>query len=57
VQFLLRHNLIDELNLLVYPVVLGRGKRLFEDGINLNLKLTQSTISRSGVLLTTYQVA
>jgi dihydrofolate reductase len=57
VQFLLRHNLIDELNLLVYPVVLGRGKRLFEDGINLNLKLTQSTTSRSGVLLTTYQVA
>ena len=57
VQFLLRHNLIDELNLLVYPVVLGRGKRLFEAGINLNLKLMQSTTSRSGVLLTTYQVA
>jgi dihydrofolate reductase len=57
VQSLLRHNLIDELNLLVYPVVLGRGKCLFEDGINLNLKLTQSTTSRSGVLLTTYQVA
>ncbi len=57
VQALLRHHLIDELNLLVYPVVLGRGKRLFEDGINLNLKLTQSTTSSSGVLLTTYQVA
>jgi len=57
VQFLLRHNLIDELNLLVYPVVLGRGKRLFEDGLNLNLKLTQSTTSHSGVLLTTYQLA
>ena len=57
VQSLLRHNLIDELNLLIYPVVLGRGKRLFEDGLNLNtLKLTQSTTSRSGVLLTTYQV-
>ena len=57
VQFLLRHNLIDDLNLLVYPVVLGRGKRLFEDGRNLNLKLTQSTTARSGVLLTTYQLA
>ena len=57
VQYLLRHNLIDELNLLIYPVVLGRGKRLFEEGRNLNLKLTQSTASRSGVLLTTYQVA
>ena len=57
VQSLLRHNLIDELNLLIYPVVLGRGKRLFEEGINVNLQLTQSTTSRSGVLLTTYQVA
>lgn len=57
VQSLLRHNLIDELNLLIYPVVLGRGKRLFEDGLNLNLRLTRSTTSRSGVLLTTYQRA
>ena len=57
VQSLLRHKLIDELNLLIYPVVLGRGKRLYEDRLNLNLKLTQSTTSSSGVLLTTYQVA
>ena len=57
VQSLLRHQLIDELNLLIYPVVLGRGKRLFADGINLNLKLTQSKTSRSGVLLTTYRVS
>jgi dihydrofolate reductase len=57
VQSLLRHNLIDELNLLIYPVVLGRGKRLFEDGVNSNLKLKQSKTSSSGVLLTTYQVA
>ena len=56
VQSLLRHNLIDELNLLIYPVVLGRGKRLFEEGIKLNLKLKQSKTSSSGVLLTTYQV-
>ena len=57
VQSLLRHNLIDELILLIYPVVLGRGKRLFEDGITVNLKLKQSKTSRSGILLTTYQVA
>jgi dihydrofolate reductase len=57
VQSLLRHNLIDELNLLTYPVVLGRGKRLFEDGVNLSLKLKQSKTSSSGVLLTTYQAA
>jgi dihydrofolate reductase len=57
VQSLLQQGLIDELNLLIYPVVLGRGKRLFQDGSNLTLKLKQSKTSRSGVLLTTYQVA
>lgn len=57
VQSLLRHNLIDELNLMIYPVVLGRGKRLFEDEVKLTLKIKQSKTSSSGVLLTTYQVA
>jgi dihydrofolate reductase len=57
VQSLLQAGLIDELNLLIYPVVLGRGKRLFEDGSNRTLKLKQSKTSSSGVLLTTYQVA
>ena len=57
VQSLLQHGLIDELNLLIYPVVLGRGKRLFQDGSNLTLKLKQSKTSSSGVVLTTYQMA
>jgi dihydrofolate reductase len=57
VQSLLQQGLIDELNLLIYPVVLGRGKQLFQDGSNLTLKLKQSKTSSSGVLLTTYQVA
>jgi dihydrofolate reductase len=57
VQSLLQEGLIDELNLLIYPVVVGRGKRLFQDGSNLTLKLKQSKTSSSGVLLTTYQVA
>jgi dihydrofolate reductase len=56
VQSLLQTGLIDELNLLVYPVVLGRGKRLFKDGANLTLKLKHSKISQSGVLLLTYQL-
>ena len=57
VQSLLQAGLIDELNLLIYPVVLGSGKRLFQDGSNLTLKLKQSKTSSSGVLLTSYQVA
>ena len=56
VQSLLRANLIDELNLAVYPVVLGRGKKLFEDGMQETLKLAHSQTSPSGVLLLTYQV-
>ena len=57
VQSLLPEGLIDELNLLIYPVVLGRGKRLFSDGSNLTLQLKQSKTSSSGVLLLTYQRA
>jgi dihydrofolate reductase len=57
VQSLLQEGLIDELNLLIYPVVVGRGKRLFQDGSNRTLKLKQSKTSSSGVLLTSYQVA
>lgn len=56
VQTLLQDDLIDELNLLVYPVVLGRGKRLFKDGSNLTLKLSQAKTSSSGVLLLTYRL-
>jgi dihydrofolate reductase len=54
---LLGLGLIDELNLLIYLVVLGHGKRLFEGGSNPTLKLVQSKTSSSGVLLTTYQTA
>jgi dihydrofolate reductase len=57
VHTLLQHDLIDELNLLVYPVVLGRGKRLFKDGSMLTLKLVQAKASSSGVVLLTYQPA
>lgn len=57
VQSLLEAGLVDELNLLIYPVVLGRGKRLFQDASNRTLKLTHSKTSSSGVLLTTYQVS
>ncbi len=57
VQTLLQHGLIDELNLLVYPVVLGRGKRLFKDGSRLTLQLVQATTTSLGVAFLTYRLA
>lgn len=58
IQTLLAHDLIDEFRLLVFPVLLGSGKRLFADGtIPGGLKLTDATTSSTGAILTTYQRA
>jgi dihydrofolate reductase len=55
VGWLLREGLLDELHLLVFPVVLGGGKRLFaEPGDRLPLKLVDSAIFETGVLNLTY---
>lgn len=56
-QTLLRHGLVDELRLMVFPVVLGHGKRLFADGDTLRLELASSRDLGSGVLLLTYTPA
>jgi dihydrofolate reductase len=54
-QTLLSHNLIDEFHLLVFPVVVGSGKRLFADGtVPSGLKLVESMVSTSGVMIGRY---
>ena len=56
VQSLLRDELLDELRLMVHPVVLGSGKRLFEDeGDQKALELVDSKTFSTGVLYLTYQ--
>jgi hypothetical protein len=46
-----RHELIDEFRLWTFPVVVGRGKRLFSDGtIPAALKLVDSTVCSTGVV-------
>ena len=54
-QTLIAHDLVDQYNLLVYPVVLGSGKRLFKDGHYLTLKLVDTQPFASGVVALTYQ--
>jgi class 3 adenylate cyclase/dihydrofolate reductase len=55
VDELLRHDLVDEHRLLVYPVILGSGKHLFRDRIDVhNLRLITSHTFSSGVVLLTY---
>ena len=55
IQTLLRHDLIDEYRVWIFPLTLGTGKRLFGDGtIPAALKLLESTVSGTGVTINTY---
>jgi dihydrofolate reductase len=56
VQTLLRHDLVDEFRLLLFPVLVGAGKRLFADGtIPRSLELVDSTTSGTGVMICSYR--
>jgi dihydrofolate reductase len=56
VQTLLRHDLVDEFVLLVFPVVVGPGKRLFGQGtLPRSLELVEATASKTGVTVNTYR--
>jgi dihydrofolate reductase len=58
VQTLIEHDLVDELHLMVFPVILGSGKRLFADTTDMKrLRLTDSKTVGDGVLILTYKAA
>jgi dihydrofolate reductase len=58
VQLLLENDLVDELRLMTYPLVLGQGKRMFADGaMPRTLTLTDSKVGKSGVIVAWYKRA
>ena len=58
IQTLLKHDLIDELWLKIFPVTLGTGKRLFAEGsIPVAFKVSESKLSPTGVIIANYERA
>jgi dihydrofolate reductase len=56
IQLLLKNDLVDELRLKIYPLTLGKGKKLFDNGpIPAAFTLTESIVTTSGVIIATYK--
>ncbi|MCK9410058.1 MAG: dihydrofolate reductase family protein [Bacteroidetes bacterium] len=58
IQTLLKHDLVDELWLKIFPITLGQGKKLFDDGtISAAFTLTESLVTPNGVIFANYKRA
>ena len=58
IQLLLQHDLVDELRLKIFPLTLGKGKKLFDDGtIPAAFTLVESSATPSGVIIANYKRA
>ena len=54
---LLAADLIDQLLLMIHPLVLGNGRRLFPDNVDVSLRLLESATTSSGVVIAVYESA
>lgn len=54
---LMAADLVDEFLLLIHPLVLGSGRRLFPEGFDVSLRLIGSTTTSTGVVIATYEPA
>lgn len=55
-QTLFKNDLVDELQLMIFPITLGTGKRLFTDGtIPAAFKVTESRVSPNGIFIANYE--
>ena len=58
IQTLLKHDLVDQMNIWTYPVTLGKGKRLFNEGIQpAAFQLATNQVSSRGVIIAHYERA
>ena len=58
IQTLIQHDLVDAFWLMIYPLTLGVGKRLFADGtIPMAFKVTESEVTPNGVIVVNYERA
>ena len=58
IQTLLKEHLLDRMHVWIYPITIGKGKKLFAEGTQPeNFKLVDSQISKTGVIFTTYEPA
>ncbi|WP_026554476.1 dihydrofolate reductase family protein [Arthrobacter sp. 35W] len=56
-RWLLQNQLVDELNLVQFPVIVGEGKRFLpQNGLDFGLKLLDSTVFSTGIVALTYRV-
>ena len=57
INFLTRHNLIDEYRIMIFPVVVGEGRKLWDEGTKVALSLSEQFTTKTGVEVVTYRPA